>query len=975
MMEKPGRWLLISIGLVVLSLLLVYKKEISLGADLKGGTRLVYRVPVGEAKSDGSLESGADTKDTVQKTIDVMNKRVDVLGLREISIVGQGEDEIIVELPGLTEQEIVNIKNTITSLGKLEFKILANDSDFDLEREKKKLEDFFDKAENKAKIEQWQKDEALKAADSNRNLNFWVDLVKEFNANKGDGGPVKGLRWYVSRESELSIRGRDQKSNAAFDWTADNRKTRPYFLPMRLEDQLDAKEGPKLLFTGADLTNVHIAADPRGGRGIGFSIVPGRRSEFGEFTGRNVGRALSIILNEQVDSTPSIKGELTDDIIIESQQAGGYTIDEAKALLTILETGSLKVKPILDSEARLGASLGEDSIKLGILSSVLALVATIGFMVLYYRVAGIIAAVSLAVNGAVLLGVLSLYSATLTLPGIGGFILTLAMAVDSNILIYERIREERDRGRGIEQAVKLGFERAFVTIVDSNLTTLLTSVVLYWIGTGPIKGLGLTLSVGILTTLFAALIFTKATFGWLLSKKALPEVKMLRLFKQTPNLQFIKIWKLTVAISVLTSIAGLAAFFASPESVFGIDFVGGATARVKLTQPMTLNEFRAIVNKTPGFEDHVDANQSLSKGSAEGNGYKEFVVKGKLTRTERDKIKKDETGAAQEQVNSFRKGLRQVLGDRLRPDPVTDLTITPAAKATDLSDTKFTLRFADPVAAKLVQDELARASFLTSPAVGETAQPSNQFTVTAKIASTITADDLLQRIPVAFAAVAKTGAGRLSDPFPEIATIQPRAAKSLKNKAILALLISFAGIILYVRFRFHEYRYGIGGVVGIVHDLVVTLGVVAIANMTGLVDVEIDMTLIAVFLTIAGYSINDTIVIFDRIRENLGESETDRKPLGVVVDESCNQTLSRTLLTSTAAFLSSALMFFINRGQHNPLEGFGFTMMVGIASGTYSSIWVASLFIVGVEHWVQRGKKANSKNSGGTQKSLATTSA
>jgi SecD/SecF fusion protein len=956
MMENPGRWLVASIGLVVLSVLLVFKKEIALGADLKGGTRLVYSVPVKQAKADGLVPQDADVAQVLASTIDVMNKRVDVMGLREISIVGQGEDEIVVELPGLSDAEITTIKNNITSLGKLEFRLLADQNDsFDIERERKKLDDWLEKPEIKSKIEQWQKAELAKAPNTKRDLMFWVDLLRTYNSIVGDAGPVKGLNWFVDSGAESYTRGR--RNDALMDWTPENRKSRPHIQAVRMEEKLDPNGKDTLVFRGSDLTNVFIGPDQSGGRGVHFEIVPGRRSLFGEFTGNAVGRRLGIILNDQIDSAPALKSELSTGAVIEASTPGGYTVEEAKALLTVLETGSLRIKPRLESESRMGASLGEDSIRLGTISSILALAGTVAFMLLYYRLAGVIAALSLVVNGAILLGVLSIYNATLTLPGIGGFILTLAMAVDSNILIYERIREERDRGRGVDHAVRLGFERAFYTIVDSNLTTLITALILYWVGTGPIKGLGLTLSVGILTTLFAALVFTKAMFGWLLAQKKLPEVQMMRLFKKTPNLHFIKIWKLTVFVSVATSIIGLVAFFTSPESVYGIDFVGGATARVRFKEPMPLDAARALFNTIPGFENNVDTTASLSRGSKEEgkDGFKEFVVKGKLSRERREQIKRDTSGGQQDVLTSFRDGIHKVVGDRVVADPISNIQITPG---TSDATAKFTLNFESPVPGTLVQEQLSKsAGFLTNTKVegGDSAEPKSSFSVQAQIPLSMDEKSLKERVPEAFSPVLETA--RLSNPLPEAATIAPRAAKSLKNKALLALLLSFGGIILYVRFRFHEYRYGIGGVIGIVHDLVVTLGVVAVANYFNWVDVEIDMTMIAVFLTIAGYSINDTIVIFDRIRENLESTDAEKKSLETVVDESCNQTLSRTLLTSTAAFMSSAFMFFVNRGKHNPLEGFGFTMMVGIASGTYSSIWVASLFVVGVERWNQSRKR------------------
>lgn len=948
MITNPGRWLLFTLALVVACSALVGFKGLSLGPDLKGGTRLVYSVPIEQAMHDGTMPPSDSRADVLRKTIDIMLKRVDGLGLREISIVGQGEDEIVVELPGLSEVEIGNIKDTITSLGRLEWRIVAGGSDpFVMDQEQKKLEAYFARADVAKKIQDW---EALQP--ERRDLRFWVDLLRVFNFSEGPEAPARGLRWYPATL---------EKNDKSPNYNNPRAPHRPDFHAVRIEEQIDSN-GQRFVFRGEDLDDIHVSRDQRGGLAVGFRFKPEKRTDFGDFTEKYQGRLLAVILNDVIDTEATIEDRLPGEGIISSNKPGGYTPEELKALMTVFETGSLQVKPRLESESRVGASLGEDSIRLGTLSGVLALIATFAFMLLYYRVAGIVAAISLVVNAAILLGVLSIYGATLTMPGIGGFILTLAMAVDSNILIYERIREERDRGRGVDQAVRLGFDRALVTIIDSNLTTLITSVVLLMIGTGPIKGLGLTLSVGILTTLFAALVFTKASFAWLLERRLLPEVKMLRLFKKTPDWRFIRVWKVTLAISVLTTVAGLAAFLSAPENVYGIDFVGGATARVRLAEPQPPAVVAAKLNDAAvvkSFES-LSVIPSLSEGSAAGSaGYREFVVKGKLNRERREELKADTTGKGQEILNNFRREIRQALAGSVLPDGVADLTIEKAASgpAGGAVPASFTLNFVEPVPAARVQERLSTtASIVTNVQVAEAAGNARAHRVTGVAPATVDPTEFVTRVSQALASAGADGSAmpRLTEPFPEINTIQPKVAKSLKNKAILSLLVSFGLIVLYVRFRFAEYRYGLGGVIGIIHDLVVTLGIVAIANQLNLVDVEIDMVMIATFLTIAGYSINDTIVIYDRIRENLAKPEEQRKPLAEVVDESCNQTLARTLLTATAAFLASFLMFVINRGRHNPLEGFGFTMMVGIASGTYSSIWVASLFVVGVENMRRR---------------------
>ncbi|HKE00524.1 MAG TPA: protein translocase subunit SecD, partial [Planctomycetota bacterium] len=705
MMPNPIRWIVFTLLLVAGAVALTFTKGISLGADLEGGTRLVYSLPLEDIKRD---DPNATPDEVVRRTLDVMAKRVDSLGLREISIVAHGDDEIVVELPGLSELEVANIKDTITSLGRLEWRIVAGPEDpFHLDQEQKKLADYLDGAAVKARADEWEKLPA-----DRKDIRFWVDLVRAFNAGEGTAGPAPGLRWYVANPGGRSFDKKNLRRLTAVD-----------FHPMRIDEKLDPVRGDRFVFRGEDIAEVRPT---RGEKGVVvfFRLVAEKRAAFGEFTGSNVNRFLAVILNDVVDTEARIKSELPGEGIIESGSIGGYAPEEVKALVTVLNTGSLRVKPRLESESRIGASLGEDSIRLGILSSVLSIAATFAFMFVYYRKAGIVAAISILVNGAVLLGVLSLYGATLTLPGIGGFILTLAMAVDSNILIYERIREERDKGRGVDQAVRLGFERAFVTIVDSNLTTLLTSVVLLWIGTGPIKGLGLTLSVGILTTLFAALVFTKAIFAWLLDHKRLPEVRMLRLFKQTPNLRFIRIWKMTVTVSVLTSVAGLVAFLSAPESVYGIDFVGGASARIRLADAITLADARETLAGLPGFGT-PDVTPSLGGESSAGGGrYREFVVKGKLSREKREQMKAEPVGKSQEIVDNFRRGIRQVMGPKMVPDPITDLALAPSSASAPSGGSaagkaSLTLHYAGSAVLDDVRARLATSAMLSDVQVAE----------------------------------------------------------------------------------------------------------------------------------------------------------------------------------------------------------------------------------------------------------------
>src|SRR5262245_18893029 len=413
MFPHPGRWILFTLAIVAVCAGLVGFKGIALGPDLKGGTRLVYSVPVEQAKREGVVSASESSSDVLRKTIDIMLKRVDGLGLREISIVGQGEDEIVVELPGLSDAEIANIKETITSLGRLEWRIVVGASDpFVLDQERKKLDAYLAKPEVAQKIQDW---EAL--SPERRDLRFWFDLLRTFNFSTGAEAPAKGLRWYPTTLI---------KDPSAPGYNDPRKPHRPGFDAIRVEELLDAN-GQRYAFRGEDLEEVRVTRDQRGGLAVGFKLKPEKRVDFGEFTSKNINRLLAVILKDIIDTEATIQDELPGEGIISSNKPGGYSPDELKSLMTVFETGSLQVKPRLESEAGIGASLGEDSIRLGTISGVLALIVTFGFRLVYYRVAGLVAAASLVVNAAVLLGVLSICGATLTMPGIGGFILTLAM--------------------------------------------------------------------------------------------------------------------------------------------------------------------------------------------------------------------------------------------------------------------------------------------------------------------------------------------------------------------------------------------------------------------------------------------------------------------------------------------------------------------------------------------------------------------
>jgi len=425
-------------------------------------------------------------------------------------------------------------------------------------------------------------------------------------------------------------------------------------------------------------------------------------------------------------------------------------------------------------------------------------------------------------------------------------VLTIGMAVDANILIFERVREERKRGREVAQAYKNGYERAFTTIVDANLTTLITSLILFNVGTGPVRGFAATLSLGVLTSMFSALVFSKVMMHGLVfgAKKRIKEVSMTASLAGNSAIRFIAKRKPAAVLSFLMIGGGLFVYAQQATHMMGIDFTGGSVARVQLEKPVSIGAMR----------------------------------------------------------------------DRLEGYAVT--------------------RF-DTGESGLAADESSAFLVKIKAAAGQESGDGSQ---------TFIESDLRERLD---------GLLATTDPFPEINTVGQRVSGEIQDAAIQAILLSLMAIVIYMNFRFKEYRFGIAAVVAVFHDVLVTIGALALFHKLGLVQVEINLEIIAAFLTIIGYSLNDTIVVFDRIRENLPRT---KKPFSEVIDLSINQSLSRTILTSVTTFFVVAVLFFANRPQHNVLEGFSFAMLIGVVVGTYSSMFVASPMLVFLDRWA-RDKK------------------
>ncbi len=489
-----------------------------------------------------------------------------------------------------------------------------------------------------------------------------------------------------------------------------------------------------------------------------------------------------------------------------AQITGRFTVDQANDLSIVFRAGALPAPLVVEEERSVGPSLGKDSVQQGIRATISGFALVVAFMALYYLFAGVVADLALLLNILIILAALSYFQATLTLPGIAGIVLTIGMAVDTNVLIFERIREELALKKPITAAVMSGYKKAFVTILDSNLTTLITAVILYYAGTGPVRGFALTLAVGIVASMFTGIFVTRAVFDIFLAKGGLKNLRMLQFLKQTPRFNYLKVRKICYVLSLLVILIGVVAFVRRGAGMYGVDFSGGSMQEYRFAKPVAIDQLRRSL-------------MEIGYGTA------------------------------------------------------------------------------------------------TIQRVGET----NQIIVRSPLQSETA---IAEKIKKDFS----------DNPYEmlRIESVGPVVGKELKTKAIWAFILSLGAIWLYVVYRF-DFRYAFGAILSLFHDGLVAIGFVALTGR------EFSITVLAAVLTILGYSINDTIVIFDRIRERRRSGA--KESFEEAINTSVNLTMSRTILTSLTVFMVVTALYFYG-GE--VINDFAFTMIVGLISGTYSTVYIAA---------------------------------
>lgn len=890
-------WIVLLLGFALYGLL---GKDVVLGLDLAGGASIRFELLPPEGEDDRTEEElNAD----IDSTVETLRQRINVTGIKESSVTRQGLNEVVVELPGSSQDEAETIKSVISRVGNLLFVIELRDASDDDTRNGVIV------AEERARLTE------LLAREENLGRTPDEIDTSELDIQVPEDGLT--YRWYAFTDERIA------RARTTPDYEFEDDETLADVLarttPLSADDYVFARleSDPERRFTGADIRDVGATPDAGGGMAVLVEMRPDRAGAFANWTGPNQGRSMALLLDGRLPQpAATINDELGQSFIIQAGTPAGFSQTQLNAYITVIKSGSLKMKPRLLSQSTIGPNLGESSINAGVTASLLGFALVIVFMLAYYRFNGLIASLCLVVNMTLLAGTLMFLGATVTLPGIAGLVLTLGMAVDANILIFERIREESDRAKSPGQAVKLGFEKATSTILDANITSFVTAMILYNVGSGPVRGFAVILMLGILTSVFSVLVFGRVVYDWLVEREK-TNLAMGRLIQSETAIPFMSKARGALTLSAVLVVGSLIAFGLADRDKYGLDFTGGYKARVQLEQAVSQGDMQERVGAA------FDGAQVVSIGAEDGVA-SEFVIKIKRA-----------AGAAESQTDDLQKSyeepLKAALDGLILPDFASGVTLDEDLTS-QTTGVAATLNFASPVSADELRPHLSMFADLQLTDVGDDA-----VALSGRLPLTGLDENLVvQRLHTALADTDVEA----SRPFLESGTIGARVGTELRDSAWRAIILSFIAIVLYIRVRFREYRYGFAAIVALAHDVSITLGVVALMHFSGIVDVEIDLSMIAAFLTIIGYSLNDTIVLFDRVRENL--PRLTGKTFEEVLDISINQTLGRTLLTSITTLVALITIFAVNYGEQNVLEGFSFAMILGVLVGTYSSIFVAS---------------------------------
>lgn len=714
---------------------------------------------------------------------------------------------------------------------------------------------------------------------------------------------------------------------------------------------------------------------------VGFRFDPVGAKQFSDLTGANIGKPLAIVLDEKVISAPNINSQIGREGVITGGEKG-FTPQELRYLISTLAAGSLPAQlaeePI--SERTVGPQLGEDNLRAGFIACIFGVAVVAVFLIGYYYLSGVVAMIAVLLNLVFVVAAMAALNATFTLPGIAGLVLSIGMAVDANVLIFERLREEQHRGMGIRLALRNAYDRAWSAILDGNVTTAITSFFLLWLGSEEVKGFGLMLLLGIASSMFTSLFVTRTIFAFLIEAFGIRKLgslpmsipawdRMLR-----PNIDWMRLAPAFYTFSVVFTVVGLILFGIrfSKGYMLDVEFANGTAAQFELREPMKIEDVRRIIAAaSEANPDKLPSPSVVSVGS--DNKTYEVVTPQDNASAVKDVLKAALQGKLNLQEPSTFASVGATLTDAmgravfpieprtsevagLRPERLREHLGGAAIVLKDLKPMLSTEEIRRRLDQQRLQADSGAARFGYRNIDIETFREQNAAVI-------LVSDDALpyERDPERWTADLAAPAWELvnqaiNNPvdLQKVTNFNPQVAAETQTQALLALSLSIAVIVVYIWIRFGNLKFGTATVVALMHDTLFVLAAIGVSHYLSEVPLiadalllepfRINLTMVAAILTVMGWSMNDTVVVFDRIRENRGKHGVIDRQL---VNDSINQTLSRTLLTGGTTLVTLGVMY-VTGGPG--IHGFTFAMVVGIIVGTYSSIAIASpLLLWGVK--------------------------
>ena len=832
-------------------------------------TNSANRSSINSKSADDEVEKfiKAEVADAKSRAFNIIRTRIDKFGVSQPNIQFiAGTGRIQVELPGVSNPK--RVKKLLQGVAKLEFLEVWKIQDViprlqELDRAWVEYEKSLDLVKDSTTTISPDNDLNLLGEDEDLSLlddedssiaPLLVDQANDTTNNQNDSLRQNYSPLFTQLASNQSLvysqkaitevekvlkYGKDQNilpNDMAFCWSVKaigkNDQTGEDFFELYVVRRYQSR---RQSLTGEVITNARQEFDRNNAPSISMSMNAKGAKKWAKLTRENIGNQVAIVLDNYVYSAPVVNSEIPNG---QSSITGSFTLEEAQDLANILKTGKLPAPTRIVEEAIVGPTLSLQSQRQGIISIIVGLLLIIIFMIAYYAKSGAIANAALFINIFFIMGLLANFNAALTLPGIAGIVLTIGMSIDANVLIFERIKEELKRSNNLKIAIAEGYKRAYRTILDSNLTTAITALILYLLGAGPVKGFAITLIIGIACSFFSAVFITRVIVEWFIRKdKTISfDTFISKSLLQNLNFKFLNKRKLAYTLSGIIILAGIILMSVRGLNL-GVDFEGGRSYVIEFKKALEPTAVKSFISR------------SLENASVE--------------------------------VKTF--GSSDVL------------KVTTNYLVGDESEQ------ADSLILDRLQEALASFSGATYTENLSGNLPDHQFRILSmnKVGATI-ADDI-------------------------------------KNTSQLSIIFAIIAIFTYIRIRFRYFQFGIGAVVALIHDTLIVLSLFAIADLLGMA-FEIDQIFIAAVLTVVGYSINDTVVVFDRVREELDSNKRNTLSLSLL-DVSINKTLSRTLITSFTTLL--VVMILLAFGGEI-LRGFSFALLVGIFFGTYSSIFIAT---------------------------------